>query len=72
MYGLRAQVVAEQLEVLAGKPEDLSLIPKTHMVEELTPRCCPLTCVHTHRTSCRERDKTNLRIYCVRAAIMDH
>lgn len=49
------------VRVLAGKPEDLCLIPKTHMVEELTPRCCPLTCVHTHTTSCRERDKTNLR-----------
>lgn len=47
-YGLRAQGVAEQSVVLAVKPEDLNLIPKTHMVEELTPDCCPLSYMGTH------------------------
>ena len=30
------------------KPNDLSLIPQTHMVEgrELTPKSCPLTSTH--------------------------
>lgn len=67
---LEGQEVAEQREVLAVKPEDLSSVPGL-----ATPKCCPLTCVCAHTEQLdvnRERKKLSLRMYCVRAAVMDH
>jgi hypothetical protein len=35
--------MVEQVKLLASKPDDLSLIPRAHMVGELIPASCSLT-----------------------------
>lgn len=40
--------MAEWVEVLATKHNDLSSIPGTHRVEEQTPESCPLASTSTY------------------------
>lgn len=39
---LRASEMAQQIKVLTIKSDELSLSPRTHVVEELTPESCLL------------------------------
>ena len=38
--------MAQWVKALATKPDNLSSIPVTHIVEELTLKCCSLTSTH--------------------------
>lgn len=62
---MRAGDRDQWVRVLATKPEDLSSIPESHMVEgELTPSCPLLflwvpqhTCLHTHNKSKNKKNQ---------------
>ena len=49
--------MAQQVKVLAVKPDDLSSIPGTHMVGEPIPTGCPLTatCIPWNMHICKHR-----------------
>lgn len=38
----------QQVQALSAKPDDLSLISKSHVVEELIPRNCSVISMHRH------------------------